>query len=316
MLEYFVAFASCGLYFSSAGHYPLTLKDHETVTFNLQNGSLTAIAYWTREKGANPVISVVNLTGTMFTHNLTNEKSVRVIGQSMELSLGTKSFVQVWVIPTEICTGNALLYSTSNFLAEDFTPLKKQDNICVFFSNLGTLHLYVNLVSKNEKLPTIQGYTNDGDTIRKASICKESSCHTDISQPFFLMVKDLDSLSSYRMDYNLEQTNEDEPCSRINIPGIIGGQLNMNGITFKQNTLTCDSSSFEDDNYLHFIVLMGIVIVSLAGMAVMYVTGCCASLSGWCSKSIGNEGPAPIKTEPNELLRDQLNLIDEEEDTN
>ena len=295
------------------GFHTFVVLNGEKVYFDLKNGTLSAYIFWTRSQISDAYLTTTNETDFLFNHNITDERTIKIMGKSAVFQLFDTSLLQIWVLPSNFCPFSSFVYSTDNFLADDFSPQKTLENHCLFFTHISdSIHLFVNIASKGQNKPYFRTLIPKADQIQQSFVCNNNSCHSDIVGPFFLEIYKLDSLSSFRMDYTLSFNDQIEQCNRQVLHGIHGKDHLINSILFKQSLLTCDSSESTHDEYLHIIIVSGILIISIVGLVVLYVTGCCYSLSGWCN-SVGAEGIAPKKNEPSELLRDQLNDIAEED---
>ena len=324
LMFYFLFFLSSCETFNAVGYEYRSVSEGTQFDFILQDSERNNSVFliWGGTNQIKSQIKLTNDTDYVFTYSPSDTAGIKLSGKTANVSFSSAGKIAMWLMPSNLCTGPSILYSTKKYLQEDLTlknGLKENQDLCVFFSAQGqAIDIYAKAEHKKAAVqPNVEiyGFDTNQKTVTSLGKCHNSSCTALVRQPVFLRLTKLIEGSSYSIDvtYTQEDDVPKDMCSRSFLTQFDNGNEIEQSVVPSLHELVCEAKTPYSQNAEHFYISLAIVVISIAVAIVCYITGTCNKISRLCDNtSVTIEGPGQelIDDQPDNLVIDDEGQVD------
>ena len=267
---------------SKEGFNVKQLSGDESLNLNLDNSSLSSIFLWKENQKLSLKTTLFNGTNFKTEFQLEDAPGLKIQANTAEISFNQTSELVIWTIPSSICNGPIIYYSSQHYIQDDVILEKGVDlenDICAFFSNKDEgMDLYAKVNAKSDTLkPNIDIYgVKDDGSIGSLGKCNNAICTSTISAPFFLRMTNMITGASYSIDAKFNKKDTTLPantCSQKFLIQLINDQELIYTLLSKSQDLICEPHSSYYRNVEHFYIVLAICVIVFAVIIFCYITG-------------------------------------------
>lgn len=296
------------------------VKPEDVFNFDLKDGKYTAFVVWGKGKDVLASAMVMNETGYEHSFNLQGEVGVAMNGNKSTLVFNSSAKVSIWMMPSNMCRGPNILYSTKMYLQHEF-KLKKsieKNDLCVFFAlDDPKMSVYAKVVSKDESnTPLIEAFGLKSQKITSLGKCNGNTCSASIKENSFFRVRNLTANADYTFDVTLNSKNanvDNEMCDSEFLVELNNGNEISQTVIPSSHELSCEKAANPNESIENFYIAIGLCVVLTAAIIICYALGICEKISrrlcSWCN----GEDPINVYDYDKELVNENNEAFDDDD---
>jgi hypothetical protein len=224
------------------GYRVFELSSDRYIDFDLNAGSLTALFLWESEGDDDPQVTITYRSANIqYVRKPVLGSSLAVTGDSVTFRTRGKFHVQVWILPSDLCSVSAFVYSTSIAFVEEFTTTAHVPEMCFFFDNPSTNALIVAEATTTAPAasPKVTIYNSDLQTSRN---CTQRRCAGRFSPPLFVRFTSVDAQTRVHVEAHFDGHDTQNICGREAVAFFRGNATAVPRLPTADEELTCDDT--------------------------------------------------------------------------
>ena len=319
---FFLSFFCFSETISQVGFVQKQLAKKEKLDFDLKESEISSILIWGENQNLEFSSQVYNASDYLFDFKINDGIGIKLVGNKGNIQFNDTSNFVIWTIPSSICNGPIMYYSSQKYIQDDIffeSKMDEEKDLCIFFSNKdkgSTIYLKVDSISTNIKpYVDIYGLRSD-NTIGSLDKCKDNTCTSTLNQAFFIRLANMTARSSYSLDvtYNQAENVPSTLCSQRFIAELNNGEEVISSIKTASNDLICEPRTSYYAYAEHFYIAIGLFVIFTAILIFCYITGLFRKISAKCCCFLDQAGQPNIDGYAEELVAEKPDNLDIQED--